>query len=71
MKKTKIIVDRLEKNTAVVSVDADAFDIPKKILPEDAKEGDIVYITITNDEEEKKTKTELAKQLLNETLKEE
>jgi glutamine phosphoribosylpyrophosphate amidotransferase len=70
MKKTKAIIDRFEGDIAVISADSAVFDIPKTILPEDAKEGDVVYITTTNDEEKTKSREEAAKALLNETLRE-
>ncbi|MDO8507915.1 MAG: DUF3006 domain-containing protein [bacterium] len=71
MKKTKATVDRFEGDFAVVIADSISIDIPKGILPEDAKEGDVIYIRVTNDEEETKSQGELARSLLNEVLKEE
>lgn len=71
MKKTKVTVDRFEGDFAVVIAESVPVDIPKKMMPENAKEDDVVYITITNDEEETKSQGELARSLLNEVLKEE
>jgi len=71
MKKTKGTIDRFEGDFAVVSVDSESLDIPKAMLPESAREGDIVYITITKDGEETKSQEELARNILNEVLKEE
>lgn len=68
MEKTKAIVDRFEGDFAVLSVESRSLDIPKKIIPEGTKEGDIIYIAITNDKEETKNQEELAKDLLNEVL---
>lgn len=68
MKKTKAIVDRFEGGFAVVSADSVSFDIPKKLIPKEAKEGDVIYITVTDDKEETKHMQELAKNLLNEVL---
>ena len=70
MKKTKATVDRFEGDFAVLSVESRSLDIPKKIIPEGTKEGDIIYIAITNDKEETKSQEELARNLLNEVLKE-
>lgn len=70
MKKTKLTVDRFEGNLAVLTGEYD-LEIPKDLLPEDAKEGDVLNLTFTNDEEETKSKDELARSLLNEVLKDE
>jgi len=70
MKKTKATVDRFEGDFAVLSVESRSLDIPKKIIPEGTKEGNIIYIAITNDKEETKSQEELARNLLNEVLKE-
>lgn len=71
MKKTKATVDRFEGDFAVIIAESVSIDVPKSMLPENAKEGNAVYITITNDTEETKTQEELARNLLNEVLKEE
>ena len=71
MKKTKAIIDRFEGDFAVVLAGSESLDILKKMIPEGVKEGDVVYITITSDEEETKSQEELARSLLNEVLKEE
>ena len=44
MKKTKATVDRFEGDFAVLSVESRSLDIPKKIIPEGTKEGDIIYM---------------------------
>lgn len=71
MKKTKATIDRFEGDFAVVLVESESFDIPKKMISEDAREGDIVYITITNSIEETENQEDLARNILNEVLKEE
>lgn len=71
MKKTKATIDRLEGDFAVVLVDSESLNIPRTMLPENVGEGDIVYITITKNEEETENQGELARNILNEVLKEE
>ncbi|RJO62295.1 DUF3006 domain-containing protein [candidate division WS5 bacterium] len=71
MKKTKAVIDRLEGDFAVILADSELLNIPKRMLPEGSKEGDVVYITITGEREEAKAQENLAKDLLNEVLREE
>lgn len=71
MKKTKAVIDRFEGDFAVVSVNSEFLNIPKSLLPEESKEGEVVYITITDEEKETRVKENLAKDLLNEVLREE
>ncbi|MEK7447628.1 MAG: DUF3006 domain-containing protein [Patescibacteria group bacterium] len=70
MKKTKATLDRFEGDFAVVLVGSQSLNIPKKMMPESVREGDVVYITITNDKTETESQEELARSLLNEVLKE-
>lgn len=71
MKKTKVTLDRFEGDFAVVLVGSENLNIPKKMMPEDSKEGDVVYITISSDNTETENQEELARSILNEVLKEE
>lgn len=71
MKKTKAIIDRFEGDFAVLSAETESHEILKKFIPEQAKEGDVIYITITSEAEETKDREGFAKDLLNEVLKEE
>lgn len=71
MKKTKAVVDRFEGDFAVVLAESVSVDVPKKMIPDEVKEGGVIYITIANDEEETKERDELARDLLNEVLQEE
>ncbi|QVK16748.1 DUF3006 domain-containing protein [Mycoplasmatota bacterium] len=61
------IVDRFEKNYAVIEFEKETFNIPKVLLPSEVKEGDIIDITITiNDkktEDRKKRIEDLSKKL--------
>ncbi len=71
MKKTKGTIDRFEGDFAVILLDSAAVNIPRSILPEDAKEGEIIYISITDNQEEAENQQALARNILNEVLKEE
>ncbi len=64
-----VSLDRFEGNKAVLILDGEEINIPKKYL-KDAKEGDQVVMILTTDEELRKQKEERAKKLLNEILKE-
>lgn len=49
----KIIIDRFEGNFAVVELEnKDTVNVPKQILPDDAKEGTVVVIEIDHRETE-------------------
>lgn len=51
------IIDRFEGDYAVVELEnKDMIDIPRTILPVDAKEGDIINISIQETETEKQKK---------------
>lgn len=51
------IIDRFEGDYAVVELEnKDMIDIPRAILPVDAKEGDIINISIQERETEKQKK---------------
>jgi uncharacterized ferredoxin-like protein len=51
----KLIIDRFEGEYAVVELqDKSMVNIPKKILPAEAGEGDIISIVIDKDETEKR-----------------
>lgn len=60
----KIIIDRFEDNHAVVELeDKSTVDMPRVLLPKEAKEGDIIEISI--DIEETKTRRERIEKLMN------
>lgn len=60
----RFIIDRFEGDYAVVELEnQETIDIPRKILPEEAKEGDIVKVFI--DEEETKSRKEIIKNKFN------
>jgi hypothetical protein len=47
-----IIIDRFEKNLAVVEYQGKTYNIPKEWLPTAAKEGNVVIFTASVDEQE-------------------
>jgi hypothetical protein len=50
-----LIIDRFEGDYAVVELPDRTFvNIPKKVLPEEAKEGDIITITVNKSETERR-----------------
>ncbi len=60
----KIVIDRFEGNFAIVELENGKMEsIPKSILPSNAKESDIILITIS--EEETKEKKENINKLVN------
>ena len=66
--KNKFILDRFENDIAILLDGAKLVEIPKKYLPPEAKEGDVLYMNFTTDEAETKKRSETAKELLNEIL---
>jgi hypothetical protein len=46
-----IVIDRFEGEIAVVEYKEKFYDIPRDWLPDDAKEGDIVVLTMNIDKE--------------------
>lgn len=51
----KVIIDRFEGEFALLELeDREIIDIPKRLLPEGAKEGDIIKIIIDEEETQKR-----------------
>jgi hypothetical protein len=51
----RLIIDRFEGDFAVVELeDRSTIDIPKKLIPKGAKEGDVLSIQINTDETNKR-----------------
>ena len=60
----KVVIDRFEGEIAVIELEnGDMVDIPKKILPDNAKEGSIINITC--DEKESLLSRDAAKKKMN------
>lgn len=59
----KVIIDRFEGDYAVVELENGEFaDMPKVFVP-NAKEGDVVTITVSEDKDRKKRIEDLANEL--------
>ena len=66
-KKTfEVMLDRIEEDMAIVILpgEKDSISCPANLLPENAKESDVIKITIEVDEERTKQVKEETKQLL-------
>ena len=59
-----LIIDRLEGNWAVIEYDGQMFNLPRSLLPQAAKEGDIIRIAVTVDKQATATLRKNAKSLL-------
>lgn len=60
----KAIIDRFEGNFAVCEKENKTMiDIPKEILPEEAKEGDVLNINISIDTEETENRKKFIEEL--------
>lgn len=65
----KATIDRLEGDFAVlVFDDGQTLNLPRKDLPEDAKEGSVILVSFLSEREQTKKQKELAKAILNEIL---
>lgn len=61
-----LIIDRFEGEMAVIEYDRGTFDIPRNLLPAEAKEGDVLELSISID----KKATEERKKKIGELLSE-
>ncbi len=52
------VLDRIEGNWAVIEYGKTMIQLPKELLPENAKEGDFLQIHISIDMEQTKTRKE-------------
>lgn len=62
------IIDRLEGDWAVVESPAGVFNLPRALLPEGAKEGDVLKLDITLDTAATAARRRRIKTLLDEIL---
>ena len=60
----KWVIDRFEESFVVVESGGVYFNIPKAVVPSDAKEGSILEISVNTEETEKK-EIELKKRIKN------
>lgn len=59
------IIDRFESDWVVIETDdRKTFNLPRGILPPDAKEGDVITLTVAIDQETTRKRRERARALL-------
>lgn len=58
-----LIIDRFEGDWAVIEFGQKTFNIPKVLIPADAREGDVISIHIAVDKEATATRAEAIKRL--------
>ena len=59
-----LVIDRFEGTWAVIEDNRDTFVVPRRLLPIEAKEGDVVKITIEIDRSATNRRSNKIKQLL-------
>jgi hypothetical protein len=57
------IIDRFEEDWAVLEYEGKTFDVPRALLPDNAKEGDMLRISLDIDLEETLKRKEAIKKL--------
>ena len=62
------IVDRLEGDWAVVEGEKQTFNLPRKLLPGEVREGDVIRITVEIDHEATRSRERKVKQLMEEVF---
>lgn len=67
-KTTIFTLDRFEDGKAVLIGEHFEITVPKRIVPKNVKEGDVVHLTLSSDEAETRKREQTAKELLNEIL---
>jgi uncharacterized protein (DUF2225 family) len=67
----KATIDRFEGDFAILSLeDGQKLNWPKEKLPKNIKEGAVLWLSILEDKEATQKQRELAKEILNEILRE-
>lgn len=61
-----LIIDRFEGDFAVIEYDDMTFDLPRKLLPKDVKEGDVLRLSISVDKEHTEKRRKRVNSLMNE-----
>lgn len=69
MTKLSLTIDRIEEEIAVLKSEGVTINLPVKKLPTGIKEGDVLHITISKDNEQTINDKQKAKEILNEILK--
>lgn len=65
-----IIIDRFENGWAVMEFGGRSFNFPRSLLPQGAREGDVVKITITIDDKGTKERKKYVEKLAGELFEE-
>lgn len=68
-KSCQFSIDRFEGSSAVLVGEKIEVLIPKKLIPKNLDEGDVIHLTLSSDEAETSKREKSAKKLLNEILK--
>ncbi len=71
MKKAKVILESIDGSSATLKSDGRSFEIPQDMLPGRVEVGDNLFIEIKDEHTELQDQESLAKEVLNEVLKEE
>ena len=58
-----LVIDRIEADWAVIEYGKKTFNIPLSLLPQGAKEGDVINVLVTVDESAAKSRTDDIKAL--------
>jgi hypothetical protein len=65
------IIDRFEGDWAIVETEErKTFNLPRKIIPAEAKEGDVIQITVETDAEQTKMRRKKSESLLQDFFEE-
>ncbi|EMT39850.1 Protein of unknown function [Thermoanaerobacter thermohydrosulfuricus] len=65
------IIDRFEGDWAVIEYGNKTFNFPKELLPQNAKEGDVLIFNVLIDEKETENRKKIMEDLAKELFKEE
>lgn len=63
-----LIIDRFEGALAVIEYEGKTFNLPRNLLPSEAKEGDIIKILITVDNEESEKRRKRIQELMDDVF---
>ncbi len=64
------LIDRLEGGWAVIEGEGETFKLPRQLLPGDAREGDVIQITVGIDRQATRVRKEKVKQLMEDVFEE-
>lgn len=68
--KTLLIIDRFEDNWAVIEYGRNTFNFPRKLVPNDAKEGDVLSFNVCINKKETLKRNKYIKDLADNLFKE-